>query len=87
METIREAPFGQLVRWISGNRVFLYPEERHDFVYPVSHAESAADGIVQGLSAEPAAQGDPEEASNKDVEQGTKSSGRAYCAGSRVALF
>lgn len=27
-DTVREAPFGQLVRFITNNRVFRYPEER-----------------------------------------------------------
>ena len=38
MDTIRDAPFGQLLRWLTGNRVFLYPEERPDFVLPESLA-------------------------------------------------
>lgn len=33
-DIFREAPFGQLVRILSGNRFFLYPEERKDFHCP-----------------------------------------------------
>ena len=33
-DLLREAPFGQLVRIISGNRFFLYPEEKEDFHCP-----------------------------------------------------
>jgi DHA1 family multidrug resistance protein-like MFS transporter len=40
MDTIRDAPFGQLVRWINGNRVFLYPEERPDFPSPEAYTYS-----------------------------------------------
>jgi DHA1 family multidrug resistance protein-like MFS transporter len=33
-DLIREAPVGQLLRFITGNRVLLYPEEQPDFVLP-----------------------------------------------------
>lgn len=33
-DLFREAPFGQLVRILSGNRFFHYPEEREDFHCP-----------------------------------------------------
>jgi DHA1 family multidrug resistance protein-like MFS transporter len=36
-DLIREAPLGQLIRWISGNRLFKYPEERADFVLPAQY--------------------------------------------------
>lgn len=36
-DLIREAPFGQLVRLITGNRVFQYPEEKPDFQCPSSY--------------------------------------------------
>lgn len=42
MDTIREAPFAQLVRWITGNRFFLYPEERPDFVCPEAYVNPEA---------------------------------------------
>ncbi|ORY09251.1 multidrug transporter [Clohesyomyces aquaticus] len=34
---IREAPFGQLVRYLTGNRVFQYPEEKPGFQCPESY--------------------------------------------------
>lgn len=34
MDTLREAPFGQLVRWVTRDRIFRYPDERSDFVLP-----------------------------------------------------
>jgi DHA1 family multidrug resistance protein-like MFS transporter len=34
LELIREAPLGQLLRWISNGRLFPYPEELADFVLP-----------------------------------------------------
>jgi DHA1 family multidrug resistance protein-like MFS transporter len=34
---IRDAPFGQIVRLISGNRLLQYPEERADFQIPGSY--------------------------------------------------
>ena len=33
-DLLREAPFGQLVRLLSGNKFFLYPEEKEDFRCP-----------------------------------------------------
>lgn len=44
MDIIHDAPFGQLVRWLSGNRLFLYPEERPDFVLPVVYSIRNASG-------------------------------------------
>ncbi|MCJ1246194.1 hypothetical protein MMC30_003399 [Trapelia coarctata] len=37
MDLIREAPLGQLLRYLTNNRVLLYPEERPDFVLPVTY--------------------------------------------------
>jgi len=34
---IRDAPFGQIVRYFTNNRVFLYPEERADFEIPTAY--------------------------------------------------
>ena len=34
---IRDAPFGQIVRFVTGNRVLQYPEERADFQLPGSY--------------------------------------------------
>ncbi|KAH6622282.1 major facilitator superfamily domain-containing protein [Boeremia exigua] len=39
---IRDAPFGQLVRYITNNRVFQYPEERSDFQIPASYTRNTA---------------------------------------------
>lgn len=36
-ELIREAPIGQLLRYLSNNRVLLYPEEMPDFVLPATY--------------------------------------------------
>jgi DHA1 family multidrug resistance protein-like MFS transporter len=38
---IRDAPFGQLVRYLSGNRLFQYPEERPDFILPKAYVDNA----------------------------------------------
>ena len=37
MDTIRDAPFGQLLRYLTGNRVFLYPEEKPGYQFPSSY--------------------------------------------------
>lgn len=40
-DMIRDAPLGQIIRYITKNKVLLYPEERADFACP--HAYSAPD--------------------------------------------
>lgn len=39
MEWIRDAPIGQMIRYITGNKVLLYPEERPDFECPHSYTD------------------------------------------------
>jgi DHA1 family multidrug resistance protein-like MFS transporter len=39
-DAIRDAPFGQLMRLLSTNRVFQYPEEKSDFKLPDAWLES-----------------------------------------------
>lgn len=39
-DLIRDAPFGQIIRYFTKNRVLLYPEERPDFVLPSSYNRS-----------------------------------------------
>lgn len=36
-DIIRDAPLGQILRFVTGNRVLLYPEERPDFELPASY--------------------------------------------------
>lgn len=38
-DLVRDAPFGQLMRYITRNRVFLYPEEQPDFQCPTSYKD------------------------------------------------
>ena len=44
MEIIREAPFGQIVRLLTRNKFFLYPEEKPDFHCPNCYKD---DGILK----------------------------------------
>ncbi|CAD0089826.1 unnamed protein product [Aureobasidium vineae] len=39
-DLIRDAPIGQLVRYVTGNRVLRYPEEKPDFVCPSYYSHS-----------------------------------------------
>jgi DHA1 family multidrug resistance protein-like MFS transporter len=39
---VRDAPFGQIVRYITNNRVFQYPEERADFQLPAAYTHTEA---------------------------------------------
>ncbi|KAL8931362.1 MAG: hypothetical protein Q9211_007017, partial [Gyalolechia sp. 1 TL-2023] len=36
-DLFREAPIGQIIRFVSGNKFFLYPEERPDFQLPEAY--------------------------------------------------
>lgn len=42
-EIIRDAPFGQILRYVTRNRILLYPEERPDFQCPTYYAEENAE--------------------------------------------
>jgi DHA1 family multidrug resistance protein-like MFS transporter len=37
MDTLREAPLGQLLRYVTGNRILQYPEEKPDFELPAAY--------------------------------------------------
>jgi DHA1 family multidrug resistance protein-like MFS transporter len=37
-DIIREAPLGQAIRWLSGNKLLQYLEERADFELPIQYA-------------------------------------------------
>ena len=39
-DLIREAPVGQIIRYLTRNRVFQYPEERPDFALPSQYASA-----------------------------------------------
>ncbi|KAF2238680.1 benomyl/methotrexate resistance protein [Viridothelium virens] len=54
-DLIRDAPIGQVVRWITRNRVLQYPEERQNFEIPVAykdHNGSQTDSQQTAASAE-----------------------------------
>lgn len=42
-DLIREAPVGQFLRYLTGNRVLLYPEEKPDFVLPPAYRHPLAE--------------------------------------------
>lgn len=59
---IRDAPFGQIVRFITKNRLFQYPEERSDFQIPAAytrHADSEAKRIDSTTSSDPTSEEGP----------------------------
>lgn len=39
-DLVREAPVGQIIRWVTGNKVLQYPEERPDFQLPTSYTRA-----------------------------------------------
>jgi len=38
-DTIRDAPIGQIIRWITKNKYLKYPEEEPDFQCPSSYSD------------------------------------------------
>ena len=44
--SLRETPFGQLTRLITGNRFFKYPEEVPGFLLPWKHFVAADDQVI-----------------------------------------
>lgn len=65
MEFIRDTPFGQLVRWLSGNRLFLFPEERPGFIVPTTFfVDGAVESKVGTAGAGDGDQSDSSHASN-----------------------
>jgi DHA1 family multidrug resistance protein-like MFS transporter len=40
-DLLREAPFGQLIRLLTGNKFFKYPEEKPDFICPSSYKDGS----------------------------------------------
>lgn len=69
-DLIRDAPFGQLVRYLSGNRFFKYPEERPDFVLPEAYIDSA----IREKYLPNAAEEKAPSKNAKDIEHGTTDS-------------
>lgn len=43
-DIVREAPFGQFVRYVSQNKYFQYPEEKPGFVLPTAYTDSLGAG-------------------------------------------
>lgn len=41
-DIIRDAPIGQLLRWVTQNRILLYPEERPGFQLPIGYQSANA---------------------------------------------
>ncbi|KAH7109105.1 multidrug transporter [Dendryphion nanum] len=68
---IRDAPFGQLSRFITGNRVFKYPEELPDFQCPHGYIDelSANNDKKTETQHEDAALAESTEVSNEAVEE------------------
>lgn len=53
MDTVRESPLGQILRWITGNRLFLYLEECPDFVFnpeEMKQRSEAAQSVDNGFT-------------------------------------
>jgi MFS transporter, DHA1 family, multidrug resistance protein len=52
METIRDAPLGQVIRFLTKNKVFKYPEEEDNFECPQSYSSDLAKASIDSTPAE-----------------------------------
>ncbi|KAK4501470.1 hypothetical protein PRZ48_007279 [Zasmidium cellare] len=76
-DLIRDAPIGQLIRWVTKNRVLLYPEERPGFECPLSYTDPEAAAKAQrsqltshtNTNASLPEKGDPEKDDPIDAEK------------------
>ena len=59
-DLIRDAPVGQVIRWLTRNRVLLYPEEKADFVCPACYSSEADKPASDGSPGDTPAAGAPE---------------------------
>lgn len=50
---IRDAPLGQVIRWVTKKKYFKYPEEEADFVFPPEYLQGLARLGVPGIKAPP----------------------------------
>ncbi|PYI31879.1 MFS general substrate transporter [Aspergillus indologenus CBS 114.80] len=48
---IRDAPLGQVIRWVTKKKYFKYPEEEPDFVFPPEYLQGLARLGVPGIKA------------------------------------
>ncbi|KAH0837456.1 hypothetical protein AYO21_08944 [Fonsecaea monophora] len=71
LDTIRDAPLGQFLRWITQNRILLYPDEREGFVLP----KLASGTSVEDVTNPDNSVSDPVEAQKESPE--TQSSEKA----------
>ncbi|KIW84936.1 hypothetical protein Z517_00324 [Fonsecaea pedrosoi CBS 271.37] len=71
LDTIRDAPLGQFLRWIAQNRILLYPDEREGFVLP----KLASGTSVEDVANPDNSVSDPVEAQKESPE--TQSSEKA----------
>jgi DHA1 family multidrug resistance protein-like MFS transporter len=69
-DIIRDAPIGQLLRWITKNKIFLYPEERADFQLPTGYGSaSAAHKKTTSSATSPALAATPYSPESDDLEK------------------
>ncbi|TKA78244.1 hypothetical protein B0A55_04789 [Friedmanniomyces simplex] len=63
MDAFRDSAVGQIIRWVAGDKVLLYPEEKTDFTWaPLDHLLSSGDEKAQGEEEKSAARSPPTDA-------------------------
>ena len=49
-DLLRDAPLGQIIRYVTSNRVLLYPEERPGFELPKSYTDGSPPNTLADIS-------------------------------------
>src|SRR5688572_8319655 len=49
MDFFRETQLGQVIRWVTNNRVLLYPEERPDFKVPPAYLHTEKKDVIEKI--------------------------------------
>lgn len=68
-ELIRDAPIGQLLRWVTKNKILQYPEERPDFQLPTGYGQGKQDNKATSNTTSPALASTPYSPESEDIEK------------------
>jgi DHA1 family multidrug resistance protein-like MFS transporter len=68
-EIIRDAPIGQLLRWVTRNRILQYPEERPDFKLPLGYGLAKPGYSSTSDATTPAQTSAPYSPGSEDIEK------------------
>lgn len=68
-DLIRDAPIGQILRWVTGRRILKYPEERDDFQIPSAYTDNSGVKSPQSHTTSTTLPVSPYSPDEKDLEK------------------